>query len=151
MTTPEHFESHALDAPSCWELLEQAELGRLAVIQNGYPEIFPVNYVVDGRHVVIETTRGTKYESAVRGPVCFEVDGLDRAAGNAWSVVITGTCTVVRDPDRSAALRSQLHSWHEGRKPYLLQVEPEWVTGRRFPVRTDLELLEPGREGCVAR
>ncbi|MBZ0239292.1 MAG: pyridoxamine 5'-phosphate oxidase family protein, partial [Cutibacterium acnes] len=33
---------------SCWGYLDTAEVGRLATSVNDQPEVFPVNYVVDG-------------------------------------------------------------------------------------------------------
>jgi len=38
----------ALSEEECWALLSRRELGRLALTVQGEPDIFPVNYVVDG-------------------------------------------------------------------------------------------------------
>ncbi|MEO8330084.1 MAG: pyridoxamine 5'-phosphate oxidase family protein, partial [Candidatus Nanopelagicales bacterium] len=37
-----------LDREACWSLLRLADVGRLAVIVDAHPDIFPVNYAVDG-------------------------------------------------------------------------------------------------------
>ena len=37
---------------SCWGYLDTAEVGRLATSVNDQPEVFPVNYVVDGQSIV---------------------------------------------------------------------------------------------------
>ena len=49
-----------LDAAECWRLFRSAEVGRLAVSIANYPDIFPVNYVVDGETIVFRTGAGTK-------------------------------------------------------------------------------------------
>ena len=42
----------------CWELLEDDTVGRLALVVDGHPEIFPVNYVVHRRSIVFRTAGG---------------------------------------------------------------------------------------------
>ena len=37
-----------LDVDECWLSLAQAEVGRIAVAVQNRPEIFPVNFVIDG-------------------------------------------------------------------------------------------------------
>ncbi len=44
----------------CWDLLAQTNVGRLAVLVDGHPDIFPVNYVLDGDSIVFRTGAGTK-------------------------------------------------------------------------------------------
>ena len=36
-----------LTANQCWDYIRQAAIGRLAVIADQHPEIFPINFVVD--------------------------------------------------------------------------------------------------------
>jgi len=44
----------------CWDLLEGVTLGRLVTSVDGRPEIFPVNYVVQPRTILLRTAEGTK-------------------------------------------------------------------------------------------
>lgn len=119
----------------CWALLRDAVVGRLATAVDGHPEIFPVNYVVDHGTIVIRTAAGTKMHSAVGHPVAFEVDGYDLEGGTAWSVVLKGRAVeVVKLHDVLEAMSLPLFPWHESVKPHFLRVEPDEVTGRRFPV-----------------
>jgi nitroimidazol reductase NimA-like FMN-containing flavoprotein (pyridoxamine 5'-phosphate oxidase superfamily) len=74
----------------CLALLADEEVGRLGVVIGGRPEIFPVNYVVDGDGVVFRSDAGSKLAGATGGPVVFEVDHLERATKSAWSVVLHG-------------------------------------------------------------
>ena len=52
--------TEVLGEPACWELLEGASVGRLAVDVAGQPDIFPVNFVVDRGSIVFRTAAGTK-------------------------------------------------------------------------------------------
>lgn len=124
----------ALDASTCWTLLRNAAVGRLAVITATGPDIFPVNFIVDHGTVVIRTNRGTKLAAAV-GPagVAFECDGDDPDAGEAWSVVIKGrieTRESTQEMIDGNAL--PLFPWHTAPKPFLLRIVPHDLTGRRF-------------------
>jgi nitroimidazol reductase NimA-like FMN-containing flavoprotein (pyridoxamine 5'-phosphate oxidase superfamily) len=125
-----------LTADACWALLRASQVGRLAVIADGLPEIFPVNFVVDHGTVVIRTAPGTKLAAVARGPqVAFEVDGYDAEAGEAWSVVLKGGVTLregMQEMVDTVAL--PLFPWHAEPKPSYLRVVPHTVTGRRFAV-----------------
>ena len=117
-------------------LLRESPVGRLAVIVEGRPDIFPVNHVVDHGTVVFRTARGTKFSGAAGQPVAFEVDGYDPASGYAWSVVVHGTGEVViRSDDVLEALQLPVFPWQSGAKPEFVRIVPDEITGRRFPVR----------------
>ncbi len=123
-----------LDAPTCWALLRTAEVGRLAVIVAGAPDIFPVNFVVDHATVVIRTARGTKLAAAV-GPtgVAFECDGYDPDVGEAWSVVLKGQIELKESlQEKIDTAELPLVPWHAGPKPCFLRVVPDTLSGRRF-------------------
>lgn len=118
-----------------WELLRGAIVGRLAVISDGAPDIFPVNFAVDHGSVVVRTAGGTKHEAARKRPVAFEVDGYDLDAVEAWSVVLKGRAVEVWDVDEAIEIMHlPLAPWVRGSKPHLLRLAPETITGRRFRV-----------------
>lgn len=123
-----------LSAEACWELLRADGVGRLAVVVDGAPEIFPVNYVVDRATLVFRSGTGTKVSAAVPGtPVAFEIDGHDPSAATAWSVVVKGRAEAVRPGhELMEALRLPLFPWQEGTKERFLRIVPATVTGRRF-------------------
>lgn len=117
-------------------LLRESPVGRLAVVVDGKPDIFPVNHVVDHGTVVFRTARGTKFRGAAGLPVAFEVDGYDPASGSAWSVVVHGRGEVViRSEDVLEALQLPIFPWQSGAKPEFVRIVPDEITGRRFPVR----------------
>ena len=60
MTTDRHGIT-VLDARDCWDLLRQAEVGRLAVTLHDETEIFPINFVVDRDTVVFRSAQGRSW------------------------------------------------------------------------------------------
>ncbi|MFW5474941.1 pyridoxamine 5'-phosphate oxidase family protein [Knoellia sp. CPCC 206450] len=127
--------TRALTTEESWELLRQSVIGRLAVVHDDAPDIFPVNYTVDHGTIVLRTAGGTKYDAARNRPVAFEMDGYDLDRAEAWSVVARGTAVEVRDVDDSIAVMSlPLIPWAEGSKPHLMRLVPDTVTGRRIRV-----------------
>jgi nitroimidazol reductase NimA-like FMN-containing flavoprotein (pyridoxamine 5'-phosphate oxidase superfamily) len=121
-----------LDPEQCWTLLSQAPIGRLAVVVDAGPEIFPVNHVVDPGRVLFRTAAGTKLFAAVGRDVAFEVDGVDTGSGQAWSVVAKGVAEEVDDAASLAGLDDRLVPWLDSEKPHVLVLERPTVTGRRF-------------------
>jgi nitroimidazol reductase NimA-like FMN-containing flavoprotein (pyridoxamine 5'-phosphate oxidase superfamily) len=132
-----------LDAQTCLELLRTCDVGRLAVSISDHPDIFPINYVVDRGMIVFRTSEGTKLAAALLGrAVAFEVDGYDRGAGEAWSVVVKGHANEIESMDAYFdALDLPLFPWHAGPKHRFVCIEPIAITGRRFKV--------VGREGAT--
>ena len=61
-----------------WRLLRQVSVGRLAVLDDGHVDIFPLNFVVDGDSVVFRTAMGTKFWGAIREESALEGDAYDR-------------------------------------------------------------------------
>lgn len=138
MGTTDHTQdgTEVLSSAECWRLLRTHEVGRLAVSITDHPDIFPVNYVVDGEGVVFRTGPGTKLAASVLGRgVAFEVDGYDPLAGEAWSVVIKGRARQIeRMTEYFAADDLPLFPWHASPKPDIVRIELGVVTGRRFHV-----------------
>lgn len=120
----------------CWELLTSSIVGRLALVVDGHPEIFPVNFVLERRSIVFRTAAGTKlWESMKEKPAAFEIDGYEPSTEEAWSVVARGGTALVDDPDeRSAADALGLEPWEPGTKSNYVRLSPKALTGRRFKV-----------------
>jgi hypothetical protein len=120
----------------CMELLATEELGRLGVVVNGLPEIFPVNYVVDGNGIVFRTDGGTKLLGATHLPLVFEVDHVDRVAGVAWSVIVHGwahaTGGLVSAVLQQRISQVSLYPGSGSEKPFVLRIRPTSITGRQI-------------------
>ena len=124
-----------LSATESWALLRQAAVGRLAVIVDDRPEIFPVNHLVDHGSVVFRTALGTKLAAAVGHWVAFEVDGYDPETSSAWSVVVKGEAQEVnRLYDVLEVVELPLFPWHSSPKSHFVRIEPHSISGRRFQV-----------------
>ena len=119
----------------CLEILERHDLGRIAIVVDGQPQIFPVNYAMSGRIVAFRTGSGTKLAHAPGSRVCFEIDGHDSSAGSGWSIVVQGVAVDATDSfdDVSWAARAAA-PWPlaPGIKPFRVAIEPTKITGRRF-------------------
>jgi hypothetical protein len=66
-----------LDWDECLALLGQCSLGRLAVVIDDQPLIFPVNFALDATAIVFRNDPGTKVYGARNKKVAFECDGTD--------------------------------------------------------------------------
>ena len=135
MSLHESKEIVELSETESWTLLREAVVGRLAVIVDDQPDIFPVNHLVDLGSVVFRTGNGTKLTGALGHQVAFEVDGYDLETASAWSVVVKGKATSVnRLDDVPAVISLPPFAWHSAPKPHFVRIEPQSITGRRFEV-----------------
>jgi uncharacterized protein len=127
-----------LSPARCWELLASTPVGRLGVLNDSAPEIYPVNHVVEGGSVVFRTDPGSKLRGLLRSPaVCFEVDGVDPVDATGWSVLVKGRAVEVRDPDELRRLATlPLRYWTLGDKAHWIRVVAAEVSGRRIWHRT---------------
>src|SRR5512145_3366853 len=57
-----------LGVDECWRLLAATPVGRVGVIVDSGPEIYPVNHAVDGRSIVFRTDSGNKLAGIDRTP-----------------------------------------------------------------------------------
>ncbi|GAA2183241.1 pyridoxamine 5'-phosphate oxidase family protein [Brooklawnia cerclae] len=118
---------------SCWGYLASQEVGRLGLSTNDVPEIFPVNYCVDGESVIFRSAEGSKMdEIAINNNVVFEVDGWTEEGG--WSVMIKGVAERITDADELArARKAPLLPWIPTVKSIFVRVSPTiGISGRRF-------------------
>ncbi len=120
----------------CWSLLERHRLGRLAVVVDGRPRIFPVNYAVGDGTIVMRTGPGTKLRHA-GSEVCFEIDGYEESTGSGWSVLASGVLEDITDllDVRAEHLRHlNVRPQAPGTRSHWLALTPADLTGRAFTV-----------------
>lgn len=144
MTSADHPQTHQwlpdgmeeLSVAECWSLLRREEVGRLAVSIADHPDIFPINYMVDGESIVFRTAAGTKLAASILGKgVAFEIDGYNAVAGDAWSVVVKGYAREIEHMlEYFDADDLPLFPWHAAVKPNIVRVTPDIISGRRFHV-----------------
>lgn len=126
-----------LDEDHCWDLLAGAQVGRLATAVDRTPEIFPVNYAVDGESVVFRSAEGSKLlEIVLNDHVAFEADGWTDDGG--WSVICRGHASIVSSSEELAMVEAlPLKPWIPTVKTNFVRVTVDEITGRRFVFGTD--------------
>ncbi|ANP50620.1 nitroimidazol reductase NimA-like FMN-containing flavoprotein (pyridoxamine 5'-phosphate oxidase superfamily) [Streptomyces griseochromogenes] len=120
----------------CRTLLAMHGVGRLAVPTPTGPVIVPVNYsVVDGA-IVFRTARGAAPSLADGRQVAFEVDRIDDAFSQGWSVLVRGPARAVTDPQEQRRLTERAYSapWAGGSRSLWVRIDAFTITGRRITV-----------------
>ncbi|WP_127356275.1 helix-turn-helix domain-containing protein [Actinacidiphila soli] len=132
-----HPELVELGPEECWTHLSTHGVGRIAVsTSDGSPAIAPVNYTVVDRAIVFRTANGTTPALAAGTEPAFEVNHIDEALSQGWSVLVTGHADQVTDPDavRQFAEAAHTEPWAGGEREMWVRIEPGRVTGRRILV-----------------
>jgi hypothetical protein len=137
-----------LNSRRCWELLASVPVGRIGVLNDSAPEIYPVNHLVDGESIVFRTASGSKLRGLLRSPsVCYEADGVGASDFSGWSVLVKGRAVEVRDPDEVRRLVGlPLRYWPLGDKPHWVRVVADEITGRRIRNRVGGLDAKEGRD-----
>lgn len=128
----------AVPPERCLRLLRShpVSVGRLGVTDaDGQPLIVPVNYLMDGDAIVIRADPSSFIaRRALERPVAFEVDDVDAAWQDGWSVLIQGTARRVADVVELARFRRlRLQPWAPGERSLYLRIDPERITGHQLP------------------
>ena len=119
----------------CDRHLRTETIGRVAVMVDGHPEIFPVNYAVDERgDIYFRTDPGTKLSAVATAPtIAFEIDGFDEDNELGWSVLAVGPARWLTSPAQIAHVRTlRLQPWAAGEKANVVRLSPTKLTGRRI-------------------
>jgi uncharacterized protein len=125
-----------LDPLECLHLASTQTVGRICVLDDGYPVAFPVNYrlIADGHGnaVLVLRARTGSLIAVPRERVGFEVDGIDSEHNTGWSVVVRGT---LHDSDAADApdwlMNFDPRPWVGDRDTWLF-ITPTVITGRRL-------------------
>jgi nitroimidazol reductase NimA-like FMN-containing flavoprotein (pyridoxamine 5'-phosphate oxidase superfamily) len=127
-----------LSKDTCEELLRATAIGRLAVIIDGRPQVFPVCHVFDGGALIVPTNDSTKMHAALSWPaVGFEVDGIDGDGQSGWSVMVQGRAEEVTDPSViQRAMELQTVAFRLGEHVRWVRIVPTEITGRRIHAGT---------------
>jgi hypothetical protein len=121
--------------------LASARVGRLAFSHRALPALLAVNYIVDGRELVLQTAAGPAVDAA-RAPgsiVAFVVDEIDPMTNSGWSVVVTGHLREVTETSRIERYARCPAFPRDARLRHFLVISPGLVSGRWFPFDADLE------------
>lgn len=125
-----------LNERECRRLVAAGGVGRFVFTTQRGPVAVPVNYRMMEGDIVFRTAEGTSLTAVSDAePVSFEVDRLDDAMSEGWSVLVTGRVRRV-SPDELRQLEAlRVEPWAGGERTVYLRLEPREVTGRRIRAR----------------
>jgi nitroimidazol reductase NimA-like FMN-containing flavoprotein (pyridoxamine 5'-phosphate oxidase superfamily) len=124
-----------LSNEECWSLLRTHKLGRLAIVIEGRPRIFPVNYAAAEEAVVFRTEPGAKLQHGPGSAACFEIDDYDQGTSMAWSVMVVGVLkdiTDANDEGSQGLRRLAVEPVAPGQRFHWLALDADEVSGRSF-------------------
>ena len=127
-----------LTTQECWDLLGGEELARVAVDTPLGPRILPVNYSVHGGDLYFRTKPYSALGTYGRdGELAAEVDCVDRAARQGWSVQVTGRGAMVEDAQELREVRAgwDPKPWADGQRYMYIRLRVRDISGRRLAVR----------------
>lgn len=136
MTSPahDHARMEVLGSEESFALLASVPVGRIAFVADGKPQVFPINFAVDGTHIVFRSALGSKLDAAEMGRrVAFEADQWDQSTRSGWSVVANGKIRPITDSDRIARLEQlDFEPWLAEGPMGWIDILVEDISGRRL-------------------
>ncbi|WP_240777472.1 pyridoxamine 5'-phosphate oxidase family protein [Nonomuraea basaltis] len=125
-----------LEPDECLRLIAPGGIGRVAFNGSHGPTVLPVNYTMHDGAIVFRTAHGGPMDedlsTGVEGvdiKIAFEVDLIDEARHEGWSVLIQGPAHHLREdkvPDAAVT------PWAGGDRHLYVRIVPHEVTGRRI-------------------
>jgi nitroimidazol reductase NimA-like FMN-containing flavoprotein (pyridoxamine 5'-phosphate oxidase superfamily) len=124
----------ALTAAECYDLLSPGGVGRVAFTTSDGPVVLPVNYAMAGHTVIFRTAPDTLLAAYLNGPTGFEVDRLDEALSQGWSVLVNGraVCVTSEAEVRHLEQHADIRPWAGGARDVYVRITPRKITGRRI-------------------
>ena len=124
-----------LSPAQCRGYLGTGGVGRMVFAGPRGPEAIPVNFAMLDGDVVVRTGEHASLVARVAHTrVSFEVDQLDQALADGWSVLASGLARVVTTRRELEELRSLgIEPWAGGDKDAYLRIAITDITGRRIP------------------
>jgi transcriptional regulator with XRE-family HTH domain len=128
---------NSLSRDDCMQLVARGGIGRFLFDEPGRgPVAVPVNFRMAGDAVVFRTSgEGSVTEGLHGQPISFDVDHFDDALGEGWSVLLSGTASIISDPDElDQAEALGIEPWAGGDRHTYVRIAVTQVTGRRIRV-----------------
>jgi nitroimidazol reductase NimA-like FMN-containing flavoprotein (pyridoxamine 5'-phosphate oxidase superfamily) len=127
-----------LTIDECERLLRRGTFGRVVLVTPRGPDIFPVNYLVQGGEIVVRVSPESQLVRHGHGAeVVFEVDHVDEERWHGWSVVARGRAQVVTEPIANAGRTAR--PWVDGDHHCEVRLEWDQLTGRKVGTGWDTE------------
>jgi nitroimidazol reductase NimA-like FMN-containing flavoprotein (pyridoxamine 5'-phosphate oxidase superfamily) len=131
-----HAALEEMTVDDCRARLAPGGVGRFLYTSDRGPVAVPVNFAMLGDDVVFRTPAGGAVADATaQDKVSFDVDHIDDALSEGWSVLVSGKARVLTDPaevQQAAAL--DIQPWPGGDRNAYVRLAPAEITGRRIRV-----------------
>lgn len=121
----------------CRRLISPGGIGRIGFSAASGQAIMPVNFAMLDGTIVIRTSEATVIDAHGDGPVAFEVDHVDDALCQGWSVLVRGEAHHVRHPAELHRVQEEAAVWPwpgDDREVYV-RIIPDRITGRRIEAK----------------
>ncbi len=120
-----------LTGEQCDAHLRVGGVGRVVFTTDRGPVALPVNFEYSEGQIVLSTDVRKAALLDALPVVGFEVDRVDDALSEGWSVLVSGSARVVDDPEELLRLSSlDLEAWAGGDRHALISITPTEITGR---------------------
>jgi nitroimidazol reductase NimA-like FMN-containing flavoprotein (pyridoxamine 5'-phosphate oxidase superfamily) len=129
-----------LGEQECLRLISPGGVGRIAFTGRYGLTIFPVNYKVHDGSVVFRTADDSPFGEDLRTgiqyadyKVAFEIDHVEPAAREGWSVLIQGPAHHMdTSAERALAEEIGVDAWPGGQRDDYIRITPTRMSGRRI-------------------
>ena len=120
-----------LTREQCEAHISAGGVGRVVFSTERGPVALPVNFEFTAGEVILSTDVAKADLLDAQPVVGFEIDRVDEALSEGWSVLISGPAHRVNEPDEVLRLASlDLEAWAGGERHELVKITPLAVTGR---------------------
>jgi hypothetical protein len=122
-----------LSVEECQDRLASRTTGRVGWSYGGTQHILPVTYTLHTGRIVFRTSPyGVLSTLSHRTNVAFEIDQVDEASGQGWSVLVQGSAEGIDLPHDLVTLwaRPGLVPWAPGTRNLFVAITPHSTTGR---------------------
>jgi nitroimidazol reductase NimA-like FMN-containing flavoprotein (pyridoxamine 5'-phosphate oxidase superfamily) len=122
-----------LSREECELHLAGGGVGRFVFLAPQGPVALPVNFRYLDGDVLFRTRPKGALAAAAGTTVSVEVDRIDDAMSEGWSVLVTGRARLVDDPaELEQAADLGIEPWPGGHREALMRIETEEISGRRI-------------------
>jgi nitroimidazol reductase NimA-like FMN-containing flavoprotein (pyridoxamine 5'-phosphate oxidase superfamily) len=129
-----------LDEATSLRLISEGGVGRIAFTGRSGPVVLPVNYKLLEGTIVFRTVLGSPMDEDLRTRisgteyhVAFEIDEIDTAAREGWSVLVQGPAHHVDSAaERASLIEAGVEPWPGGERELLIRIALRHVSGRRI-------------------
>lgn len=124
----------SMSVDECRTLVTPGGIGRVVFSNDRGSVALPVNFRMLGHDVVFRSESDSPVLSAITdGEISFEVDHLDEALTEGWSVLFSGEGREIVDAtEHEQAEALDITPWAGGQRDTYVALVPDIVTGRRI-------------------